>query len=290
MKISVIIPTYNRADLISETVQGFMQQDCMDFELIIVDDGSTDHTEEVISGFKSERIRYFHIPNSERGAARNFGASKATGTYLNFFDSDDIALPNHIAAAINIIHTHANIPAFQLHVANRFGNETKPIKAPAVSLINNKILKGQYCFPNGVFIKKNVFQQYKYNESRKLSGTEDWELYLRMIAYVDISFYPVVTSVYLNHSERSVLQFNEEKLFGRYEALIDGIIGSEAFMKKYHGQVKLVRSRMLSYIALHAVLDQKKKIACKYLKKSLATRIQELFSLRTWVVVKRLIF
>ena len=57
-----------------------------DFELIIVDDGSTDDTKNVVLSINDSRVKYFFIPNSERGAARNYGASKANGFYLNFFD------------------------------------------------------------------------------------------------------------------------------------------------------------------------------------------------------------
>lgn len=288
--VSVIIPCYNRAHLLKQTVQTFMEQSRMDFELIIVDDGSTDDTKQVVDSFKSNLIKYFHIPNVERGAARNYGAMRASGKYLNFFDSDDLALPEHIEKATEIVLNYKGIKAFQLHVANRFGDSIAKIFAPGSSTINAMILRGEYCFPNGMFIEKNTFLKYKYNGSRKLAGTEDLELYLRMIPKIDILFFPIVTSVYLNHEGRSVLQFDEMKLVDRLDELILGIEASEDFVQMYRGKIKLVKSRMLSYIALHAALDGNKRISFKYYKKAVFTRPIEIFSRRSMAILKKILF
>ena len=79
MFISVIIPTYNRAHLIAGTLDSILAQKYQDFEIIIVDDGSTDDTEMVVASYLSDNVSYYKKENGERGAARNFGASKAKG-------------------------------------------------------------------------------------------------------------------------------------------------------------------------------------------------------------------
>src|SRR6218665_334920 len=104
--ISIIIPTYNRAHLIEKTILSILNQTSSNFEVIVVDDGSTDNTEEVVSKFLSETFRYFKIPNSERGAARNHGTSHAIGDYVNWFDSDDEMLPNHVEMIQKMIDMH----------------------------------------------------------------------------------------------------------------------------------------------------------------------------------------
>ncbi len=287
--VSVIIPTYNRADIVKKTIDSFLHQSNLHFELIIVDDGSTDHTKEVVESYGSDRIKYFHINNSERGAARNFGASKAIGRFLNFFDSDDIALPNHIELAIQTMEKNPQMEAFQFHVAENNGT-IKEIHCPNEEKVNKLILTGRYCFTNGVFIKKEVFLKYRYNESRSLSGTEDWDLYLRMVGEVDFWFFPQVTSHLIQHDGRSVLQFNEKALVSRYETLIQSISSSESFMNKNAAYLKVIKSRMLSYIALHAVLEKHKKVSIKYFRKAIKTRFSEIFTRRTLAIIKRLIF
>src|SRR5215203_5908009 len=100
---SVIIPCYNRASMIGKTVKSLQQQAYTSYEIIIVDDGSTDNTEQVVSEIADERTRYHKKQNEERAAARNYGARLAEGYYLNFFDSDDLALSNHLSEAANLI-------------------------------------------------------------------------------------------------------------------------------------------------------------------------------------------
>ena len=90
--VSVITCTYNRAHLIGETIKSVLSQTLTDFEYIIVDDGSTDDTAEVVAAFKDSRISYFYLPNTNGHLSklRNFGMRKSTGKYIALVDSDDI--------------------------------------------------------------------------------------------------------------------------------------------------------------------------------------------------------
>lgn len=88
-KVSVVIPTYNRAHLIGETIQSVLGQTFQDFEIIIVDDGSQDNTQEVVSRFP---VKYFYQENCGVSAARNTGIKLSSGQYIAFLDSDDLWL------------------------------------------------------------------------------------------------------------------------------------------------------------------------------------------------------
>ncbi|WP_282121834.1 glycosyltransferase family 2 protein [Algibacter mikhailovii] len=93
--ISIIIPTYNRAHLIGETLDSILTQTYTNWECIVVDDGSTDHTGQVLSQYcnQDQRIKYYHRPKklkSGGNAARNFGFQKSQGEYINWFDDDDL--------------------------------------------------------------------------------------------------------------------------------------------------------------------------------------------------------
>lgn len=90
-KVSVIIPTYNRAKVLKRALESVLEQSYRDLEVIIVDDGSTDNTAELISSIQDDRIRYYYTQiNSGAAAARNYGLQKAEGEYIAFQDSDDI--------------------------------------------------------------------------------------------------------------------------------------------------------------------------------------------------------
>lgn len=88
--ISIIIPVYNSEKYIKETIQSCLNQTYTNLEIIIVNDGSTDKSEEIIHGFKDTRIKYFKIANSGPCYARNFGIKNATGDLFQFLDADDI--------------------------------------------------------------------------------------------------------------------------------------------------------------------------------------------------------
>lgn len=93
---SIIIPTYNRAHTIRRPINSILAQTFTDWELIIVDDGSTDDTQEIVESYKDPRIRYVWQENQERSAARNHGISLAKGAWICFQDSDDEYLPEHL--------------------------------------------------------------------------------------------------------------------------------------------------------------------------------------------------
>ncbi len=95
--VSVIIPTYNRDNLLIRSVKSILNQTNQDYEILIVDDASTDNTSEVIKPYLSEKIKYFRLEkNSGQCKARNFAIDKASGTYIGFLDSDDEWLPEKI--------------------------------------------------------------------------------------------------------------------------------------------------------------------------------------------------
>lgn len=106
---SIVIPTYNRAHLLSETIRSVQAQAFTDWECIIVDDGSSDNTRELVEGFSREdaRVRYVWQQNSERSAARNNGIGHAKGQYVCFLDSDDHYLPEHLAQLYNFLATRS---------------------------------------------------------------------------------------------------------------------------------------------------------------------------------------
>jgi glycosyltransferase involved in cell wall biosynthesis len=99
---SVVIPTYNRADLLGQTLESVFRQEADDYEVIVVDDGSTDNTADVVAAF-GDRVRFLRRPNGGPGAARNAGIGAARGDYLAFLDSDDLWFPWTLATYAEII-------------------------------------------------------------------------------------------------------------------------------------------------------------------------------------------
>jgi glycosyltransferase involved in cell wall biosynthesis len=289
--ISLIIPSYNRADFIAIAVKSALAQTYPNFEIIVVDDGSTDNTEEVVAALKHPKLFYYKKANEERAAARNFGIKKAKGDYITFLDSDDFLLPHHFQSAIAFIEKNEEPPLF--YQLNNFVDETGkvlsqtgPIKG---SLNIQLIVDGNFLSCIGVFIKSDIAKAFPFNEDRALSGTEDHELWCRLAARYEIGYNNVVTSSMVQHDNRSVMHVDEEKLITRLLLFIKYVSADEAFIKKYKWLMPAMKAQALSYLSLHFAITHKHfKPAFLYLRKALAIYPAFISQRRFYAILKHL--
>jgi len=103
----VIIPVYNRADFVAQAIESVLRQDYAPFELIVVDDGSTDETAAVVRSFP--QTRYLHQNNQGVSAARNAGIASCRGEFLTFLDSDDLWMPTKLSVQVGFHQDHPEI-------------------------------------------------------------------------------------------------------------------------------------------------------------------------------------
>ncbi len=101
--VSVIIPTYNRESLVTEAIESVLQQSFDDFEVLVVDDGSTDQTESAVGALSDARLHYLKRPNGGAAAARNSAIEEARGSLLAFLDSDDLCLGERLALQVSVL-------------------------------------------------------------------------------------------------------------------------------------------------------------------------------------------
>ena len=169
--ISLVVPTYNRAGYIVKTLATLLAQDYDAYEIIVVDDGSTDNTEAAVAAIGNSRIRYHKKQNAERGAARNYGARLATGQYVNFFDSDDLAYPNHLREAAKVIAALGNPEIFHLgyDIKDADGNLERTVGS-LPSSVNAVLIDGNHLSCNGVFVSRDIFLALPFSENRSLSA------------------------------------------------------------------------------------------------------------------------
>ena len=108
VNVSVIIPTYNRAYFLKEAIESVLNQDYSDLELIVVDDGSTDNTKEVIESFKG-KLKYFYQSHKGVSCARNAGLKLAQGDFIAFLDSDDLWKKKKLKVQVEFMKSHSDI-------------------------------------------------------------------------------------------------------------------------------------------------------------------------------------
>ena len=250
---SFVVPTYNRANLIAKTLRSLLCQQYTNYEIIVVDDGSTDNTAEVVRNLNDQRIIYVKKNNAERAAARNYGAAMAKGEYINFFDSDDLAYSNHLTEALRIIEQHKNPDWFHLSfaVANPSGAVLKNASKYSVATLNKQLVKGNILSTNGVFLKKDILLANCFNEDRKLSASEDYELWCRLAARFPLVYSNTITTLLIDHEMRSVRNINGEQLITRLNLLSHHLEQDSkvvAYFGKQFNQIKMYAS---AYIAVH---------------------------------------
>lgn len=192
-KISVIITTFNRSQMLKKALESVLNQTYPDFELLILDNSSSDGTEEVVKSFKDSRIRYIKHNPLNISQARNLGIKESKGEFVAFLDDDDEWLPKKLEKQIKIFNQ---------------GNENLGLVYGGFIRINergdewdqhNPVLRGNIFEPylcrvdiitgstSNPLIKKSVFDIVgNYNENLKTS--EDWEFYIRLAKEFNFDF------------------------------------------------------------------------------------------------------
>jgi glycosyltransferase involved in cell wall biosynthesis len=178
-KISIIVPCYNQSEYISETLDSVLSQTYDNWECIIVNDGSTDNSEEVVSRFLKldQRFRLITIPNKGLAGARNVGVSNSFGEYILPLDADDLISPNflyelYITLNSDKINKISYSKAYKFGAVNEFWN--LPEFEREKMFFKNQI----YC--TALYRKTDFLKLGGYDENMPFMGVEDWEFWIRM--------------------------------------------------------------------------------------------------------------
>ena len=174
---SVVIPAYNARKFIPLTIESILRQTVQDFEIVVVNDGSTDDTLEVLQGVGDPRLRVITRENGGECAARNQGFREARGKYIAFLDSDDVWLPNHLEQALAFMETHPDIAWFSSTmktVEDIVLEDIQPADRSRERLcaVNWYLEGAAKTLPSSVTVRREVIQQYPhlFAEGYKMFG------------------------------------------------------------------------------------------------------------------------
>ena len=188
--VSIIVTTFNRSTLLEETLGSILGQTFDDFELIVVDNMSTDNTSDIISVIGDSRIRYFKNENNGVIAVnRNFGIKHAKGRYVAFCDDDDLWFPNKLHLQVGLMELN---PLYALCYTNAiafYGNKITSMKMMRRTVSEehfSHLLSGNFIPSSSVLIKRDIFSSIGFLSENPLIR-EDYDMWLR-VAY----FYPIV--------------------------------------------------------------------------------------------------
>ena len=228
-KIAVIIPVYNNSFSIAKTLSSALQQTFTDFEVIIINDGSTDQSLKIIKKYTDDRISIFTQENKGVSAARNLGIEKATAPYIAFLDADDFWFPNHLEELYLLIQDFPDCGMYcnryKIKTTEKHFQETsfRGIDYNFRGIVENYFFSSKpfrIAFTSALLIPKKILIQFNgFNE--KCSNGEDVELWSEIGLQFPVVMSNKVTAVYTfsNPSSLSKQQIDPKKImsFERFE-------------------------------------------------------------------------
>lgn len=247
--ISIILPTYNRANYLAQAVQTVLEQTYPHWELWVIDDGSVDDTAKIMATFSDQRIHYLYQPNQGRSAARNLGLSLAQGEQIAFLDDDDWYFPHKLEKQVLFLEQHPQL--------GLVGAGTEMVGADGQQLGNWLTWQDQprlglpdclYACPlpiSTVLIRRQWLNQLDHWFDPQLAVAEDTDFFLRlMLAGCQMAWMPELVSVYRQHPQNS--QQDGQRYSRSYQQLLQKFFTQPQLSR----ELKLLEPKVRAYYYL----------------------------------------
>jgi len=258
--VSIILPTYNRAAFLPEAFESIRNQQFADWELIVVDDGSTDNTRELVADLTrsiSQPVRYIYQENQGAYGARNTGLDHAKGKYVAFYDSDDIWLPHHLADCVAALEANCDVDwvygacrmvdfrSGSELAANTFyvNGQARPfmglrsVSNGTLRIIEDvraarcQILQGLYCGLQNSVIRRRVFDNYRFGTDLRNEAEDQIIVIWALASGFKFAYFDRVHTVYQTHDANSSLSGGNKVLEKRLRLQLAIVEGFERLAK-----------------------------------------------------------
>jgi glycosyltransferase involved in cell wall biosynthesis len=205
--ISVIMPAYNAENYLKEAVESVFGQTWKDWELIVVDDGSTDSTRKILAAYEDRRFIVIHQSNRGEAEARNTGLRRARGEFVCFLDADDVFLPNALADRTSYLRAHPNFGAL---VADGKFCDPSGTELRLVSSIQSEEYVGRILeplildpsvvrVPSGITVRRDLIRQHNLWFDPEVGYGTDWDFWTQLARFTEFGFLPTPTFRYRIH-------------------------------------------------------------------------------------------
>lgn len=191
-EVSVVIPTYNAEFFISDTINSVLNQTYKDFEIILVDDGSTDNTDRIVAQQHAGKVKYIRQKNSGVSSARNKAISMTKGDFIAFIDCDDIWLENKLEAQVSILKKSKELGlvfsnAYILDEKGRRLKDFFKIVRPHSGMVFNKLVQDNFIPMLTAVVKREALDRVGLFDPR-YKIAEDWDIFLRIARVYPVTY------------------------------------------------------------------------------------------------------
>lgn len=216
---SIIIPLYNKEHFIHDTINSALMQSFNNFEIIVVDDGSTDNGLKKVKQIKDSRIKLFSIKNSGVSFARNYGITKANADYIVFLDADDYWYPNHLENIESLRKKVPNCGLYACAYEKKYRSNTIPSiyknipkeehwKGRVDDFFESSVVNA-IAWTSAVMVPKKVLSTVgNFDEKITLGAGEDTDLWIRIALNYPVAFSNTVTAIHNLHAENRISNSN----------------------------------------------------------------------------------
>ena len=298
MRVSVIIPTYNRAHLVGYAIDSVLRQTYSNFEIFVIDDGSTDGTESVVGRY-GDRVRYIRQPNRGVGSARNAGLERATGDCIAFLDSDDYWFDFKLELQVKVLQRMQDVTflftEFEIlkddgrripHgsrtwlAADVSWNELYPRRTSARELglsvthledefsiysgpMYRHFLDEALVLPTTAILRRHALQELRLRFTEEVRVYEDWEFFARLARDHECAFVDVETAVNRGHEEPGRLtRCGSLAKTQRYLQMFERVWKADPeFQAQYPDVLRQVESSAALAVARTALLSSNRLLA-----------------------------
>ncbi|BCL34078.1 glycosyltransferase family 2 protein [Nostoc sp. MS1] len=284
MKLSVIIPVYNSENYIAQTLKSVLSQTYHDFEIIIVDDGSTDKSIDICQQFHDARIKIIHQQNRGLAGARNTGIRHAQGEYLAFIDSDDLWLPEKLAKHMQHFERSPEV-GVSFSRSSFIDDQGKPLgiyQMPKLTEITPEYLFCRNPISNGssVVIRRAVLEDIKFSVNLygevedfyfddSFRQSEDIECWLRIALQTSWKIAGIPEALTLYRVNMGGLSANTLKQYESWERILEKTqTYNPEFVEQWGNKA---RAYQLRYLARRATRARSPQIAVSLLHKAIKT-------------------
>lgn len=234
------------AHFINTAIESVLAQKYRNFEIIIVDDGSTDDTEVTVMKYDNEKIKYYRQKHSGLACARNHGIRKSNGKYIGLLDADDVWLPNRLSIEVPIMENNSDVGMVHANVieidkeGNTIGIPHKKYRPKSEKLALDLLLRKQHILcPTVLFRKRCLKRSGLFDENLTWLGVEDRDLWIRIAKFYKIEYINKALALY--RIRKGSMSNNQTRMMKARYYIVD------KYCPKNH-VTNLFRQRMLSAI------------------------------------------
>ena len=235
--VSVMMPAYNAAPFIEEAIASALAQTYPDWELLVVDDGSTDATAALARRFDDPRIRVFSKESGGESSARNMALERGTGEFLAFLDADDAFEPDHLDGAVAFLRTHPDCDAVYtdgVHIDERgarLASLQSRRRGPFQGRLYEEVVRASDVFgpPGCTVLRHEVVAGHRLRYDRRIVIGPDWDFFARFADIGTFGYLPARTYLYRVHQSNITAQVDDRRRAGYLAICRENAIAMPAF-------------------------------------------------------------